>query len=59
MTDAQRNQIDSLSQYQLAKLWRFAKVGEQLLQDEAGQYFVKVFQEKGGMTPEISKSLGW
>ncbi len=54
-----KDRIDAMSQYQMAHMWRFAKVGEPLLQGEIGDYFSDSFSEKGGMTPEISKSLGW
>jgi hypothetical protein len=30
-----------------------------MFQGEAGEYFMQRLREKGGMTPEISKSLGW
>jgi hypothetical protein len=59
MTPEQKKQIDSMSQYDLCRKWRFAKVGDPLLQGEAGEYFSKVLKEKGGFTPEISKDLGW
>jgi len=59
MTDEHKETIDSMSQYQLCSKWRFAKTGDPLLQGETGDYFSKVMKEKGGMTPEISKSLGW
>ena len=51
--------INSITQEEMAELWRFAPVGHYLFEGEAGQYFAKVFQEKGGMTPKISKKLGW
>ena len=59
MTDEQKKRIDSMSQYEMARMWRFSKSGEPLLQGDTGEYFSKVFSEKGGMTPEISKRLGW
>ena len=59
MTDEQKARIDSMSQEELCKKWRFAPVGEPLLQDDTGDYFAKVMKEKGGFTPEISKRLGW
>jgi len=51
--------IDSMSQYELCEMWRFASVGEPLLQGEVGKYFEKRLKEKGGFTPDISKQLGW
>ena len=59
MTPEQKKQIDAMSHYELCRKWRFAKVGDPLLQGEAGEYFSKVLKEKGGFTPEISKELGW
>lgn len=59
MTPEQKATIDGMGQYEMAKRWRFAITGDALMQGEAGTYFVKVFGEKGGMTPAISKQLGW
>ena len=59
MTPEQKQQIDNMSQYELCKKWRFAKLGDMLLQDDAGEYFSKKLKEKGGFSPDISKSLGW
>ncbi|MCK5081415.1 MAG: hypothetical protein KAR31_00780 [Candidatus Omnitrophica bacterium] len=59
MTDEQKKQIDSMTQYQLCSKWRFAKCGDPLLAGDAGAYFKTRMQELGGMTSEISKSLGW
>ena len=59
MTDEQKKRIDGMSQYELCKAYRFAGVGDLLFQGDTGDYFVKVMKEKGGMTPEISKRLGW
>lgn len=60
MTEEQKKQIDAMSQYEMAHKWRFAKCGDPLLQGDTGMYFREVFfNQKGGMTPEISKRLGW
>jgi len=59
MTEEMKQRIDAMSQFEMARTWRFAPVGDPLLQGEAGKYFTESFQKKGGMTPEISKSLGW
>jgi len=58
MTDEQKKQIDSMTQYELCQKWRFAPIGDPLLQRDTGDYFSKALKEKGGFTPEISKSLG-
>jgi hypothetical protein len=59
MTAEQKAEIDAMSQYELCRLWRFAKCPHPLLQDETGAYFKKRLAEMGGFTPEISKELGW
>lgn len=59
MTEEQKKEIDSMTQYQLCSRWRFSKAGDPIFQGEAGEYFAKVLKEKGGFTPAISKSLGW
>jgi len=59
MTPEQKKQIDGMSQYDLCKMWRFAKSGEPLLQGDTGDYFSEVLKEKGGFTPAISKSLSF
>jgi len=59
MTDEQKIEIDAMSQYEMARLWRFAPPGHPFFQGETGQYFKHVFfEEKGGFTPAISKRLG-
>ena len=59
MTPDEKAQIDSMSQYDLCRLWRFAKFPHPLLQGDTGEYFSLRLKELGGFTPEISKSLGW
>jgi len=59
MTEEQRKHIDEMSRYDMAKLWRFAPAGHPLFQGDTGKYFAEVFTAKGGMSPQISKSLGW
>ena len=59
MTPEQKKEIDGMTQYQLCSRWRFAPVGDPLFQGDTGDYFTKRVREKGGMTSEISKSLGW
>jgi len=56
-----KEEIDKLSQYDMAKLWRFAPSGHPYLSTNGGlfEYFKKKFEEKGWFTPEISKSIGW
>lgn len=59
MMPEQKQRIDSMSQYDLCRMWRFSKAGEPLLQGDTGDYFSECLKEKGGFTPEISKDLGW
>lgn len=59
MTEEQKQQIDNMSHIEMAKLWRFGKSGHELLSGDTGDYFTKVFKEKGFFTPEISKLIGW
>lgn len=54
-----KKRIDGMSQYELCRIWRFAKLGDPLLQGPVGEYFSKKLKEAGGFTPEISKELGW
>lgn len=55
-----KSQIDAMSHYELCRLWRFAEIGNPLLQGKTGDYFsYRLFKHFGGFTPEISKSLGW
>jgi hypothetical protein len=59
MTSEQKAKIDSMTQKELCSKWRFAPVGDLLLQGDTGDYFAKRLKEMGGFTPEISKELGW
>jgi len=53
-------QIDAMDQLQMAARWRFAPVGDIIFSTpELAEHFEKRFKELGGMTPEISKKLGW
>ena len=58
MTEEQKTRIDNMSQRELCRKWRFASVGDPLLQGDTGDYFAKRLKEMGGFTPEISKELG-
>lgn len=59
MTPEDKARIDAMTREQMAVRWRFAAVGDPLLQGVTGQYFSDAFAKKGGMSPEISKALGW
>lgn len=56
-----KQDIDSLSRLDMARLHRFAPSGHKYFIRGAGaaDYFKVRFKELGGFTPEISKQLGW
>ena len=59
-----KNQIDSMNYYGMLRIWRFAKIGDPLLQGETGQYFAKIMAEKRDALSheervQASKDLGW
>lgn len=59
---AAKKEIDGMSQYAMASLRRFAPAGHPYFDRrnrDLADYFEAKFKERGGMTPEISKSLGW
>ena len=58
-TEELKAEIDKMSQYEMCRRWRFAAMGDPYFQGEVGDYFAQKMKEKGGMTPEISKQLGW
>jgi hypothetical protein len=59
MLDKMRAEIDAMSQFDMARLWRNAPAGHAYFQPPLGQYFEAKFKEKGGFTPEISKAIGF
>lgn len=56
-----KQNIDEMSQREMARLWRFAPTGHPVFRGDLplSNYFDKRFKELGGFTPEISKSIGW
>ena len=54
-----KEEIDKLSQIEMARLWRFTPSGHVYFTPSLSDYFKKKFQEKGWFTPEISKTIGW
>ena len=57
-----KKKIDGMTQREMAHLWRFSPSGHPMFNTQNGDladYFQEKFKEKGGMTPEISKSIGW
>jgi hypothetical protein len=55
-----KQQIDSLTHYELCQIWRFGDSSNKLLQGEVGEYFrTRLFDHFGGFDSSISKSIGW
>ena len=54
-------EIDRMDHVQLAKLWRYAPSGHPVFDRTLPLYehFRARFEAMGGMTPEISKWIGW
>ncbi len=55
------NRINNMSQEEMATLWRFAPSGHPYFDTSLPYYevFKNRFDELGGMSPEISKRIGW
>jgi hypothetical protein len=53
--------INSLTQVEMARLWRYAPSGHKYFDDRLPYFavFKKRFDELGGMTPNVSKNIGW
>ena len=60
LTPELKLEIDGMSREEMAYHWRFDPTPSKYFGNslEVGDYFKKVFQEKGGFSPEISKRLG-
>ncbi len=55
-----KEKIDAMTQEEMAWEWRFGLEGfGSMLNGQAGIYFQDRFTELGGMTPAISKKIGW
>lgn len=54
-------EINKLSHIEMAKLWRFSEVGHVYFDSSLPYYkiFWERFNKFGGMTPGISKIIGW
>jgi hypothetical protein len=65
MTDEElaryRASIDQMTQIEMARLLRFAPIGCPYFSSEFPLYddFMARFDALGGMTPAISKAIGW
>jgi len=51
--------INQMSQMEMARLMRFAPAGYLYFTKPLSGYFEKRFHKLGGMTPAISKAIGW
>ncbi len=54
-----KRRIDAMSQYDMAQAWRFNVPGDPMFTGACFDYFKKVFEYKCGMTPDVSKKIGW
>ncbi len=52
-------EIDFMSHVEMARIWRFAPPGDRYLRGATGAYFAKRFEELGGMSYEVSTTIGW
>ena len=64
LTDQQKEtvrKIYSMSQYDMANLWRNAPLGHPYFDTSLpyNKHFERRFKRLGGFTPEISKQIGW
>lgn len=46
-------------QVKMACIYRFAKSGSRFFRPDTSKAFMARFEELGGMTPRISKLIGW
>lgn len=53
--------IENLSHYEMVVLWRFAKSGHWLFEEGSPEatVFSRRFEKFGGITPELSKKVGY
>lgn len=56
-----KDSIDAMSQKEMASLWRFAPSGHPCFDKQLPlfDYFQERFKQLGGMTPQVSKTIGW
>lgn len=65
LTEAQkqdwRDKIDKMNQATMAQMQRYAPVGHPVFDNRSGlyPYFRERFEKLGGMTPGVSKAIGW
>lgn len=55
-----KKEIDSMSHYELAHLWRFGTSDNVLFHGEVGEYFKdRLFNHFGGFNSNLSKKISW
>ncbi len=56
-----KKRIDTMSQIDMARLWRLAPSGHLYFRSDLplSDYFEERFLKLGGMTSQISKEIGW
>jgi len=56
-----KQRIDQMSHEDMAALWRFAPAGHPVFRSDLPlfAYFEERFKTAGGMTPAVSKQIGW
>jgi hypothetical protein len=63
MTPEQKKWIDDATYETLLYKWRFARLGDPLMQGDTGDYYAKVMAQKRDADPadavRASKSVGW
>ena len=59
MDDELRKEINQMDHETMARLWRFEPAGSKYFIGEASELFMQRFMRFGGMTPELSKRIGW
>jgi len=59
--EIEKTKIDEMSHCQMAFLWRHAQSGHPYFdqREPISEYFLDKFRSLGGMTPHISKAVGW
>jgi len=56
-----KKRIDGMGHLEMARMWRFFPSGHPVFNSQLPlfEHFQKRFKELGGMTPAISKAIGW
>ena len=54
-----KRRIDTMTHEEMARHYRFAPAGNELFIGKAADYFSLRFNRFGGMTPKISRKVGW